>query len=101
MLPRPGSTRVLISLLAFGVVRLSAAPAGTQDDPASPSAATLFEETLAAEGLDVALARVSEALADTTVPYAIEPQELLRDVPRRLVLQHKLTEALELVKIQE
>ena len=56
------------------------------------------EQTLAAEGLDAAVARLSEALADTTEPYAINGRELVIELPARLVLRHQRVEALELVK---
>jgi hypothetical protein len=72
-----------------------------QDPPGKQSAADLFEQTLAAEGLDAALAGLKEALSDTTEPYTIDGYELLIDLPMRLVLRHRHTEALALVKLLE
>lgn len=74
------------------------AAVGVQDSPERQSAADLFEQTLAAEGLTAALARLNVALADTTGPYAIDGFELVIDLPARLVLRHQRIEALELVK---
>ena len=70
-----------------------------QEEAAKPSAAALFEQTLAERGLEAALDRLREVLADTTAAYAVEPFELLRVVPNRLVLSHHHAEALELLEV--
>jgi hypothetical protein len=61
----------------------------------------LFEQTLAADGLQAALAKLSEALADTSEPYVVDGYELAIGLPARLVLRHQRSEALELLKVLE
>jgi hypothetical protein len=41
---------------------------------------------------------LSEALADTTEPYAVDGYELAVDLPARLVLRHQRIEAMELIR---
>jgi len=79
---------------------LAAPVAGSPDPPGPeprPSAAELFERTLAAEGLGPALDRLAGALADTAA-WEIDPWELAIGLPARLVAHHRRTEALELLK---
>ncbi|MFH1144959.1 MAG: tetratricopeptide repeat protein [Candidatus Eisenbacteria bacterium] len=84
----------------LGLALALASPSPAEDPPAAPSAGALFEQVLADEGLDAALARLREVIADTARAYTIEPFELLRAIPTRLVLKHMRTEALELLKLQ-
>ncbi len=98
-MPRPLLFPGIVSV-AVGLA-LNIVPATTtvaQDSPGRPSAADLFEQTLAAEGLDTALVQLNAALADSSEPYAIDPVELGLRLPARLVLRHQRIEALELVK---
>jgi hypothetical protein len=91
--------RVGAITLGFALVLLLfGASAAAQADDAKPSAAKLFEETLAEQGLEAALASLNEALADSGETYAIDPYELGIGLPKRLVLRHQRSEALELIK---
>ena len=78
---------------------LSPAAPASQPPDTRQSAADLFENTLAAEGLEAALAVLAVAIADTTEPYLIDGFELAIALPARLVVNHQRTEALELVKV--
>lgn len=83
----------LLLLLVF------AAPPDVGEEPATrTTAGELFERTLNMDGLDAALERLGEALADTTEPYAIDAYELGIGLPARLVLEHRREEALALVQ---
>ena len=96
---RPSSLYCMVYLaVGLALIFLPTATVTAQDPPEKQSAADLFEQALAAEGLDAALVRLNEALADTTEPYAIDGSELIIDLPARLVLRHQRVEALELVK---
>lgn len=72
-----------------------------QEEPERQTAGELFDRTLASEGLDAALARLTETLADTTGSWIIDDYELVIDLPARLVLRRQRTEARELVKALE
>ena len=96
---RPSSLSDMAALAAgLTLILLFAATVTAQDPAEKQSAAELFEQTLDAEGLDTALARLQEALADTTEPYTIDGFELGIALPARLVVRHQRVEALELVK---
>ena len=96
---RPSSLMGMASLVAgLALLFVPTAVVSAPESPGKPSAADLFERTLAAEGLDAALAGLREALADTTNPDAIDGYELAIDLPARLVVRHQRTEALELIK---
>jgi len=86
--------------VATAVLALCAAVAAGQP-PDRPTAAALFERVLAEQGLDAAVARLRDALADTTEAYTVEPYELLRALPARLVLAHRRAEALALLGAAE
>ena len=98
MIPRSTIPRSsgLVLLFVF-----CAAAAVAQDSAERQTAAELFEQTYAAAGLDSALARLSEALADTTEPYAIDPYELGIGLPNRLVVRHEREAALAVVQTLE
>ncbi|MFC1573067.1 hypothetical protein ACFL6M_05655, partial [Candidatus Eisenbacteria bacterium] len=99
---RPSSLFGMVYLaVSLALIFLPIATVSGQDTPEKQSAADLFEQTLAAEGLDAALVRLNEALADTTEPYAIDGRELIIGLPARLVLRHQRVEALELVKAMQ
>ena len=70
-----------------------------QPAPPRPSAAAIFEQTLAEQGLEAARTRLREVMADTTDAYAVEPYELLRLTPLRLRQQGKRAEALALLEL--
>lgn len=93
-----GSVIVLAILLPAGRSAI-----GQQESPAAPkpSAAAIFEQTLAEQGLDAAKARLREIIADTTGAYAIDPYELLRGLPSRLRRQGKSAESLALLETLE
>ena len=98
MMPRP---RVAgFALLALTLFLTAVATVG-EESAEKPSAAELFEQSFATDGLDVALARLGDAIADTTEPYAIDPFELGIGLPARLVVRHQREAALALVQAIE
>lgn len=101
----------LIAVLIVGAVLASALPGGARQQktapdqarqektaPAPPFAAAVFEQVLAERGLEAALARLREVLADTTGAYAVDAFEMLRGLPMRLKRQGKKAEALALIE---
>jgi hypothetical protein len=83
------------------VVVLLTALAATSGQADRPTAGDLFRQALESDGLDAALDRLAEALADTTEPYAIDPYELGIGLPAELVLRHQREEALALIQAIE
>jgi len=94
----PARLAVALVLTSPGAVRAASPPAVAPD---RPSAADLFERTLASEGLDSALARLAGALADTSEPYAVDAYDLALGLPARLVARHQRREALALLELLE
>jgi hypothetical protein len=86
------------ALLAASAVAQPVAQEG-QPAPSRPSAAAIFEQTLAEQGLVAAQARLREVMTDTTDAYAIDPYELLRGLPARLKQQGKRAEGLALIEM--
>lgn len=98
MVPNPSrSLPVLITFILFLAFLVSVA--ASQPPSTEMSAAELFEETLATDGLETALAKLTAAISDTTEPYAIDAYELALALPARLVVRHQRVEALELIKV--
>lgn len=93
--PRSVAVGTWLCLMAWALVPTVVA---SQPPEGGPSAAELFERTLAAEGLEAALDRLAEVVADTTRAPEIDGYELVIRLPARLVLRHQRTEALELIK---
>ena len=62
---RTSLSATMILVLSFAGIFVLGATLTAQEPSEKPSAADLFERTLAAEGLDAALARLNETLADT------------------------------------
>ncbi|MDY7108234.1 MAG: hypothetical protein SYC29_06315 [Planctomycetota bacterium] len=92
---RPSLLPIAVGLL---LAMLPTATVTAEDPPEKQSAASVFEETLAADGLDAAIVRLTEALEDPDETYAIDDYELLIDLPARLVLRHRRAAALGLVQ---
>jgi len=86
---------------AVALLLLTGTPAPVPAEPPAPTAAGLFERTLAAAGLDSAVAALAAALADTSEPYAVDPYELVLALPARLVIRHQREEALALLATLE
>ncbi|MBU8871406.1 MAG: hypothetical protein KOO60_11130 [Gemmatimonadales bacterium] len=97
MVPNPSKALPLPTVIVL-ILALLAAVVAAQPPGEKPTAAELFEQTLAAEGLEPALAQLAEALSDTTEPYSIDAYELGIGLPARLVIRRQRVEALELVK---
>ena len=91
---RPGALPMVVA----AVILLGAFAASAQSPADRPSAADLFADTLAADGLDAAVAALAAVLADTSGPYAVDGYELVVALPARLVVAHKRTEALALIE---
>lgn len=86
MVPRP-----TVALLVVALVLPMPATAQT-------TAVELFEQTLASQGPDSALARLATAIADTTEPYSIDAYDLAIGLPSRLVVRHEHELALAVVE---
>lgn len=109
---RTGRGLFMVTLVLVALTGPVGAQAAAAEPPPTPaqagpdttvpvSAAALFEQTLARQGLTAATTRLRQALADTTSAYEVEPLDLLRLLPTRLVLSHRRDEALALLQALE
>jgi hypothetical protein len=92
-------TTTMAVITSVALLAMSAMAQQDQPAPSRPSAAAIFEQTLAEQGLAAAQTRLREVMADTTNAYVVEPYELLRGLPARLKQQGKKAEALALIEM--
>ena len=77
----------------------SASPGQQEAEPEDGVA--VFEEVLEAEGIDAAMARLTEMKADTTGAYAFDPREVVAMLPTRLAAAGRHAEALRFLRAFE
>lgn len=92
--------RILTASICIPVL-VSAAVCFAQEEAEALDGVAIFEETLAAEGIDAAMARLEEMKADTTGLYAFDPREVVAMAPNRLVAAGKPAEALRFLRTFE
>lgn len=91
-------TAIIVGLALLAALAASPQGGATQEKLEGQSAAEIFDETLAREGIEAAVAKFREMMADTSGAYDFDQRELVR-ASRELIWKEKRDEGIELLQL--